>query len=789
LTEELLKAKPFVLLIPIAIAGILAGAWFVSWPWSLVATICCLGLLLLPFPARFKNLILVATLFNAFAVRYHCDDLFIPKNHLCTIDWQQVGSYQGMIKDAIYRQNGNHKYILQLQHVMLGDSCVTITGKILVYSDRHFDYGDQISLSKEWRKPAAQRNPGQFDYRNYLNRHDIHAVVYLSKYDSVSLMVQEQGAWLFQEVIEPVRTAMQRIIYRYNSKKVSPMLKALLLGERQDLDREIVEEFTLSGVVHVLAISGLHVGYIILFVTMILRLLRIPYTSQFIILLLLLTVYVLLVRLKPPVLRASLMAALYIYGKLREKRVDNLNVLLGTAFLLLLFEPGDLFNPGFQFSFMAVLGILLLFSRLQNVPVISNFCCRFVPIRYIWYGLLISISATVFTLPLTIYYYGIWPIYAILANLLVIPLIGIILFLAFIQLLVSVISIHLALGVGQLIDHIFTLLTGAVQITTDLPYAAWDLPKPSWFIILFIYAFLLSILLVKKRYRLKTAAIFIVLISIPLLIGIWNRKERRMILTLLDVGHGDAAVVHFPNSNTMLIDGGDSTPFYDNGIQTVLPYLKEKGSLHLTYVVVTHGHKDHAGGVVALLNRVRVDTVVINPYPCDTPLIDQITSLCHAYHIAIRRVSFGDCLYPDNECRVYILHPPKPGEASSSESLSCNDQSIVIKLQYGKTDVLFTGDIEEKGISCILPFGAFLESELVKLPHHGSMVRQTPAFLHEVNPMVAVASASAYRRFNLPSVKLMQFLAQNHIPFLHTGREGAVMFEITPTSLRRINWR
>jgi competence protein ComEC len=777
------------LVTPIAIAGILGGAWIISWPWSLIAAIGCLFIYFLPVSAGWKYLILLMALFNAFAIRYHCDNAFIPKNHYCTIDWQRVSSYQGIVEDAIYRQQGSNKYILQLQQAMLGDSCKIITGKILVYSDRLFSFGDRISLLKEWRYPASQRNPGQFDYRVYLNRHDIYAVVYLTNRDSVATLAHGQGFWLFQHVVEPARSAIQRMIYRYNSANVSSILKALVLGERQDLDRELVQEFTVSGVVHVLAISGLHVGYIILFVTIILRLMRIPYTTQFIILLVLLTIYAFLVRLKPPVLRASLIAMLYIYGTLREKKVDNLNILLGTAFMLLLLDPQDLFNPGFQFSFLAVLGIIILFPRFRDFIFISGVINRLPPVRYIWYALVISMAATVFTLPLTIYYYGIWPLYAIVANLLVIPLIGILLFLALVQLLVGLMSVQLALGVGQLIGHSYTLITGVVQILIKLPYAAWDLPKPSGIVIIVIYCIIFALLVVKKKYRLKLATVFLVFIVMAAFVYIWNKKEQNIIVTLLDVGHGDAMVVHFPNGNNLLIDGGDCTPYYDYGIQTVLPYLKEKGSLHLTYMVATHGHKDHAGGLINLLHRVHVDTVVINPYPCDTPLIEQIIALCHARKIAIRRVTLGDCLYPDNACRIYILHPPAPGEADPDGVFSCNDQSLVIKLQYGNTGVLFTGDIEEKGIQCIGSFGKLLESELLKLPHHGSMAYQTTALLRQVNPIIAVASASANRRFNLPSEKLIRVLKSEHIPFLQTGREGALVFELTPTTIRRLNWR
>jgi competence protein ComEC len=783
------RTKPFLLLTPLAILGILGGAWLIQWPWSVIMTTCFLGSLLLPIDARWKNMLILLSFFSAFIVRYHLADTFIAKNHYLNVEWNRIVSYRGIIKDAVYRTSRTNRYLLQLKTVQDIGGTQTTTGKIMVYSERHFSYGDILELSKQWQQPTGQRNPGQFNYRDYLNRNDIYAIVYLTEYDSVSVVMQGHGNWFFHCCIEPVRSYLQRMVHQCNTSTVSSLLKALLLGERQDLDPAVVQQFTLSGVVHVLAISGLHVGYIILFITILLQLLRFPYRSQFIILLVVLTVYVLLVRFKPSVLRASLMAALYIYGKIREKKIDNKNILLGTAFLLLLFDPRDLFNPGFQFSFLAVLGILILFPRLKKRIIFGNSSVSKILLQYIWYGLIISFSATLFTLPLTIYYYGVWPIYAVPVNLIIIPLVGIMLFLGFMQILLALISIHLALGIGQLIELVYQLMTAIIHATMSLPLAFLDLPKPSWVLIVLSYMGIVFLLALNKHNRIKGLFALLSILLCYIVIGKWGGRRPGLIVTMLDVGHGDAAVIHFPNGNTILIDGGDCTANFDHGLQTVLPYLKQKGVLHLTYAVISHGHRDHAGGVINLMDRVRIDTVVISDDIGTSPLITQIIEKCERHHYPLRKVIKGDCLYPDPACRLYVLHPAYYDSTSATSSSSCNNQSMVVKLQYGASGILFTGDIEAKGIEDVLCFDDFLESELIKLPHHGSMVSTTPDLLSRVNPVIAIASASAYRRFNLPSRKLIQFFNTRRIPFLQTGREGAIMFELTPTSIRRIHWR
>jgi competence protein ComEC len=313
--------------------------------------------------------------------------------------------------------------------------------------------------------------------------------------------------------------------------------------------------------------------------------------------------------------------------------------------------------------------------------------------------------------------------------------------------------------------------------------------KPSWLIIVLSYGFIISLLLLRKKYYLRVLSVLVFIALFILIFGFLKQRQPKITASILDVGHGDAVVMRFPNGRTLLIDGGDCTPYFDNGLQTVLPYLKEKGALHLTYVVITHGHKDHAGGVFSLINRVRIDTLVISDYFCDSPLGRQIIGRSKERDIAIRHVARGDYLYPDPTCRLYVLHPYAKNSRQSGEFLSPNNRSIVLKLQYGTMGILLTGDIEANGIKDLLTFGNFLECELIKLPHHGSMVSQTDAFLCMVNPSVTIASASDYRRFNLPSEKLLHYLASGQIPILLTGREGAIIFEITPNSIRRINWR
>ena len=782
---ERFRRYPFFLLTPLAIFGIFCGTWLISWPWSVFATLCCLIPLLFLPNNRLKQYLLLISLIFIFAIRFHLSERIIASDHYLNYDWKTIHACQGMIDDAIYRINGSNKYILDIRKIFCHDTMHTVSGKLMLYSNRIFKYGDYLQFEKEWRLPDDKKNPGQFDYRKYLNRQDIYALVFLNTGDPVSLLAQAKGNPVYQYIIEPVRGFIRQILERCNSEDISSLLSALILGERQNLDQSTVTNFTLSGVVHVLAISGLHVGFLLIFITIVLQLFRIPYRSRFIILLVFLFLYLALVRFKPSVLRASLMAVLYIYGTIREKKVEPLHILFSAAFLMLLYNPRDLYNPGFQFSYLAVAGILVLFPRLNLIFSHRGIGLQFKVVRYIWYSFLISFAATLFTLPLTIYYYGIWPVYSIPLNVLVIPLVGIVLFLGFMQIVIASLSTTIALGIGQLIAITVKLITGSIQLCIHLPYAALDLPTPPLVLILLSYIFIFLLLTVKNVYRIGIVLGFFTLILCYWFVSRLSDGNADLTVAMLDVGHGDAAIVRFPNGKSLLIDAGDCTPYFDHGLQTVLPYLKVQGDLHLTYVVITHADRDHAGGIVSLIGRVAIDTLIINNAMNMSPLGDRIVKKSHTSGITIRYVSQGQYLYPDAACRVYVLHPYSQGDSD----LSDNDRSVVLKIQYGKVGILFTGDIEEEGIKNICNYGAFLESEILKLPHHGGMVSHSPALLQIVNPVIAVASVSENNRFNLPSYKLLQYLKMMQIPVLQTGQEGAVIFNVTPCSIRRIKWR
>ncbi|MCK5033383.1 MAG: DNA internalization-related competence protein ComEC/Rec2, partial [Calditrichia bacterium] len=465
------------------------------------------------------------------------------------------------------------------------------------------------------------------------------------------------------------------------------------------------------------------------------------------------------------------------------------------AFLLLVIDPRDIFNPGFQFSFAAVISIVYGYPKLNElIPLkmklnkinresrIKGFFFKF-----IWDPLLVSLAAVLGTLPLTIYYYGIMPTYAIFANILVIPLVGLIVFLGIFLVVFALFSSLVAGSLGNLIDLLFDLLKYVISVFYEFPYSYFYSATPSIFMVLLMLILVYILFNIKSRsHRLNGIGIILVLLFININ---HSSNSNHLEVTFLDVGQGDACFIKFPNGESMLVDGGDATKDWDQGKNTIVPFLKFNDISRIKYVVASHAHNDHIGGLTEILNTVSVDTFVISSYEFTTKKYKEMIEICEIKNVPIRYVEKGDLLYPDSSCRVYILHPSdefvKENDFSGAE---CNNSSIVMKIQYGENGILLTGDAEKKAEKEYTEYADFLECEIIKIGHHGSRTSSTQNMLNYVNPMVGVISVAERNKFRHPSPVTINKLRDNNIKSFLTSTNGAVKFQISPDKIKLINW-
>jgi competence protein ComEC len=381
------------------------------------------------------------------------------------------------------------------------------------------------------------------------------------------------------------------------------------------------------------------------------------------------------------------------------------------------------------------------------------------------------------------------PVLAVFVNILIIPMVGMLVFLGIFLLILSFLSDFIASGIGEMINWTYQLIQYIVSSMAGYQITSFDISIPPLLIILLGLFCIYLIFNINKTYA-KKLTLTLVLASSLVYLLTKSFKEKNLEVSFLDVGQGDAAFIRFPNGNTMLIDAGNSSAYWDNGVKTILPFLKKRGKLHINYLVGSHGHNDHIGGIYSLISRIRVDTLVLSGYKYNTMNYNNLINLCNDKNLPVKYVKRGEQLYPDLACRVYILHPNQPFcQAKSRAGTECNNSSIVIKIQYGENGILFTGDLEKSGEMPVLEYGDFLESEILKVAHHGSNTSTSPELLQYIRPLIAIVSVAEENKFDHPAPLTIENLRLARAKVFTTARHGAILFTINPNEIRRIQWR
>ena len=687
------------------------------------------------------------------------------------------------------------RWILKSEYILNRDSILHIRGKLLVSSKDttlRVKIGQRVFLRGYLDQPPVKRNPGEFNYRAYLARRNISSLFYLKHGEPVKILSSNHGTFFQIHLISSLRKAFsQQITHHLGQTEEAFLLKGLLLGQRGQIDPEIQQRFARTGVIHVLAVSGLHVGFILLLLMGLFSMLRLPEIPRTILLILALVIYTSLTGGKPPVVRASLMAAIILLGYLFQRRANAVNSLAVAALILLMINPLMLFDAGFQLSFLAVLGILLFYNRVLNFFRFSpqNALQRFLKMKLLPL-LIVSFAAQLGTLPLTLYYFHRLPTYSLLANLVVVPLVFVIVALGF---ALITLGPFWQLAGNLLAWTVKILLTFLIQFVTffsSLPGSAIESFGHLSFWYLMVYFILLGIVWFGNNPRRERQLALAMISLFVLWYGTDTVSHLRPTLkvTFLDVGQGDGSVVEFPDGHFLTIDTGPRTKSFDAGERIVFPFLRYTHCRSLAAMMISHHHEDHVGGAPFLLAHLPVEEIWDNGDSLDEPIYRLYRSTIDRKQILLRAVSAGFHRLNWHGASVWIFYPLNPSHKSgyADPSDKENNHSVVAKIRYGNRSFLFTGDIEHPVEEKLLQFGELLKSDVLKVPHHGSKTSSTWQFLQTVHPRYAVISVGAHNRFHQPCGEVLQRLKQLNIQTFRTDKEGAIIFSTNGKQLKKL---
>jgi len=793
-----MKNRPALKAVLILMAGIM-GERFLNVPFLplliITSAFCLLALggFLLKKGDTFVQLLLMLSLASLGMLRYAQSVRLLPANHVLVHagNPESVTIRGHLLKDPVERPNRG-ELIVESSEVTVGSKRIPTRGKILITAYNklpiNLQYGDVITATGFLRRPKGQRNPGGFDYRAYLARHHIHALLRVSESNDITLTGTRKGNLILRHVVYPARRHMLQTIDKTTFGPGRAVLRTLIVGDRQWMTPELRDRFARAGIVHLLAVSGLHVGFVLLILTAIAGLLRLPHSSRVVLILLGLLFYALLTEAKDPVIRASIMAGVYLMGTLLERRTNALNTLSVAALVILLIRPQDLFDVGFQLSFAAVVSIVYGYQKLRAQPWVIKWhqrLPRHAVANHAITLVLVSLCAQIGIIPLAVYYFNRIPLLSVLVNVFAIPIVWLIAALGFTSILFGIVSPWLAAVYGILNHEIIALFIKAVTWIGGLPFSEVSIPTPHLLHILTYFFFILLLIHMRNTVILKRL-VMLVLISLNLIVwkAALSSDAGKLTWIQFDVGQGDAALLRLPRGKHVLIDGGDRTPFFDNGEQVIASYLWHKGIRKLDAVILSHPHDDHVGGLLYIADRFRIDQVVTGRIDLSSPLYDAFREIITDKKIPLRTVTDLDSLvYPGIMC--YLV---PPDEGAFTERHNVNNQSLIVNVLFGKTRLLFMGDGEKEAEQHILASGIPLRCQGLKVGHHGSATSSTAPFLWRARPEHAVISAGEYNRFNHPSPVVLERIRVVGATVYRTDLSGAVILKSDGQTLHPIDW-
>lgn len=683
-------------------------------------------------------------------------------------------------------------FYMSASRLIINDDSVYVNFKLLCkykrakkYQELPFDVGDQVSVKGTIQKGREQRNPYEFDYNKYLNSKGVAALLYIKNMNDINRF--DSTTFHLSELVYKSRLRIAEFIDELYTKESAALLKGLLLADRSGIDYDTKEAFVNSGVIHVLAVSGLHVGYIALIFLFLFSRFNIYLKNIFTVIGLFL--FVLVTGAPPSVVRASIMASILILSNLSVRNYNNLNSLAVAAFLILIFDPSELFHTGFQLSFSAVLSIFILYPIIADY--ISSLNIKPKLLRGIILFMGVSISAQIGTLPFTLHYFNKLSIVALGVNLFVIPAIGIIVSLGIASLLFGSIFLYAGQCYAFTNELISSMMFKLVELSGSWEYSYLYISQFSLYDGVIFYLFLFMIYISFKFFHTITAkviATLLILINSYIFFSLDNRQllpDNLLSVVMIDIGQGDSFLIKFPDGKTALIDAGNASFGFDNGERIIYPLLRNLGIERINYGFVSHMDADHYLGFESLIDHEIVDTIY-KPY-CDSTISHDVEfeELVKDYDIPV--IYYDRNLFRIGGTRLYVLNDMK---RNRKMSYNMNDRSGIIKLVYGKNRILFTGDAGKKVESeLIRNYGTFLESDLLKAGHHGSKTSTGNEFLNYVKPKAALISAGLFNRFKHPSSEVIDKLNFNEIEIYRTDLEKAVIIHSDGHRFWRDNWR
>ena len=625
--------------------------------------------------------------------------------------------------------------------------------------------GDTLCYSASWYPVSPPRVPGAFDTRGWLKSQGFAAYGRFNDYKIIG------SSWIPERTFANFRKWIESRFADYLDPAETGLLLGLLAGDRSGIPEALRNDFQRSGLVHVLAISGFHVVLLAGILMIFLKATGLPLRAVRITAVALLFLYIPVTGGSPAVRRAVLMFSVPQIGALFQRPANTMNSLGVALILILLPEPGILWNPGFQLSVAATAGILIgsPLNPFANFP-------ESLKKNKLWNTLrafaidptYVTLCATLATAPFLVHHFKTLSPMAWLGNIVVVPGISWGMQAGLFALIspIDFLREHFCYAASFFL-RLASLLT---RLISDSSIASVTIGPFSPAILLLI-GFALTFIPAIRRNRI--ARIYCIS-CLALFAGIfcYNSYAKAMHptwkLTTIDVGQGDSHLVEAPSGRHFLVDAGDNSR-QDSGKDIIIPFLHHIGVRELDALIITHPDKDHFGGAKSILKTFPVKELWASDCAIKErkPEWQQVIQEARKRNIPIRKIHRG-ILWKETYFEMQTIHP------RNDICVEANEGSITLRLKGLGHSAVLTGDLTVKGEKEIMKTDAYLKSDVLKLGHHGSKTSSSVPFLNAVNPSYALIPSGKNNRFRHPSKEVVQRLDSLNIPYINTAERGSI---------------
>jgi competence protein ComEC len=657
--------------------------------------------------------------------------------------------------------------------------------------------GDRVRIMAHAARPAPPLNPGEFDFAAYERTQRIQCRLFAEFPESIERLARG-SVWSPRRWLADVRSGGAALLRRNIALERATLASALLLGTREQLDPNRNEGYLVTGTIHVLSISGLHVGILAAGFFLILRTGLVPQRITLGTTIVLTIAYALLTDLQAPVVRAAILVVAACLALAARRSSIGFNTLAAAAIAVLAMNPNNLFLAGPQLSFLAVATMIAFQKQLSPQPIVDPLDRLIAASRHwtvraarhlggiawrVWLtGALIWLVST----PLVWKQYNLISPVALVLNFVMWLPVTLAMYSGLGTLLFGSLAPVAARWFGLTCDRCLDLLERSIAIGRDFPGSHfWLSAPPVWWVGAFYVVLGVAVacpaLRPPRRWIVALGIMWIagaVLFSGPGAAVLARHQSRPLVCHFVSVGHGVSVLVELPNGRNLLYDSGRlGSPL--SGVRPVSAVLWSRGITHLDAVVISHADADHFNAIPGLLDRFSIGAIYVSPVMFENlpPAVKELRDSIVRAGVPIREIYGGQRLAAGSETTMEVLHPPRKGVFGSD-----NANSIVLLIEHAGRRILLTGDLESPGLDDLLAEEP-LDCDIVLAPHHGSPRSNPGRFADWSRPEFVVISGRRGLADLATTESVKHSFRLRGAEVFHTAEDGCVRVEASRRGL------